>query len=159
MADIARKLDVSRATVSYVLNNPNTELVGPAMREKVLATAREMGYRPNRAAQSLKGRPSYVIQLCVNDYYPAFYARALHEIKTQIGPTPYELYIVHPSRWVADDYEKIDSGWPMDGVIVCDSYFYPDAMAAIKRVSHTHCYPDFNPGPNSDLNSHFSFYL
>lgn len=133
MADIARRLDVSRATVSYVLNEPNTELVGPAMRERVLATAREMGYRPNRAAQSLKGRPSHIIQLCVHDYYPAFYARALHEIKMQIGPTPYEFYIVHPSRWATDSYEKLDSGWPMDGVIVCDSYLYPEAMALLKE--------------------------
>jgi LacI family transcriptional regulator len=133
MADIARKLDVSRATVSYVLNEPNTDLVGAAMRERVLATAREMGYRPNRAAQTLKGRPSHIIQVCVNDFYPAFYARALHEIKTQIAPTPYELYIVHPKRWADDDYEKVDSGWPMDGVIVCDSYFYPNAMAVLKE--------------------------
>jgi LacI family transcriptional regulator len=132
MADIARRLGVSQATVSYVLNDPNTELVGTAMRERVMATAREMGYRPNRVAQALKGRPSYLIELFVHGYYPAFYARMLYEFAEQIEPTPYRLYIV---QWPhdTDNVEALDSGWPVDGVVICDAELSESAMSSLKR--------------------------
>ncbi|HZT40546.1 MAG TPA: LacI family DNA-binding transcriptional regulator [Chthonomonadaceae bacterium] len=49
--DIARKLNISTSTVSYALNG------GPRgapeeVREKVLAVARELNYRPNSLARS-----------------------------------------------------------------------------------------------------------
>lgn len=50
--DIARILNISTSTVSYALNGgPRT--VPPDVREKVLALARELDYRPNRIARSL----------------------------------------------------------------------------------------------------------
>src|SRR5580700_3995704 len=50
--DIAAAVGVSIATVSNVLNErPN---VGAATRRKVLAVARRLGYRPNRAAQAMR---------------------------------------------------------------------------------------------------------
>ncbi len=132
MADIARRLGVSQATVSYVLNDPDTELVGAAMRERVLAMSREMGYRPNRAAQALAGRRSHLIELFVQGYYPAYYARALYEFEEQIGPTPYQLYIVQWIHWTEEDWEKVDSGWPADGVIIFEAQLSERAMASLK---------------------------
>ena len=50
--DIARKLNISISTVSYALNDgPRT--VPPEVRERVLAVAREMDYRPNKMARSM----------------------------------------------------------------------------------------------------------
>ena len=133
MADIARRLNISRATVSYVLNERESELISEATRERVLAMAREMGYRPNRAAQSLAGLPSHMIELFVHGYYPAFYARALYEFEQQVGPTPYELHIVDPSHWTEGDWEKVDSGWPVDGVLIFDAALPGKAIASLKE--------------------------
>ncbi len=50
--DIARKLNISISTVSYALND-GPRNVPPDVREKVLAVAREMEYRPNKVARSM----------------------------------------------------------------------------------------------------------
>ena len=50
--DIARKLNVSVSTVSYALNG-GPRNVSTEVRDRVLETAKELGYRPNRVAQSM----------------------------------------------------------------------------------------------------------
>lgn len=57
--DVAKAAGVSPKTVSRVLNNePN---VRGATRDKVLAAAEQLGYRPNPAARSLASSKSYTI--------------------------------------------------------------------------------------------------
>lgn len=61
-ADIAALADVSRATVSYVLNNRTDKRISPETRERVLRIARERGFVPNAAAVALKtGRTNIVL--------------------------------------------------------------------------------------------------
>lgn len=61
-ADIAQRAGVSRATVSYVLNAAPNQTISEATREAVLRAARDLGYRPNAAARSLRsGRGSAVL--------------------------------------------------------------------------------------------------
>jgi len=51
--DVAKLARVSRAVVSYVINNGPRE-VSPETRERVLSAIQELGYRPNKNAQRLK---------------------------------------------------------------------------------------------------------
>ena len=61
-ADVARLAGVSRATVSFVLNNTQTHRVSDATRTKVLAAADALGYVPHAAARSLRaGRNNLVL--------------------------------------------------------------------------------------------------
>ncbi len=61
-ADVARAAGVSRATVSYVLNDTPGRVLTPETRENVLRVARELGYQPNALARSLKrGRSNTVL--------------------------------------------------------------------------------------------------
>ena len=50
--DIARELNISISTVSYALND-GPRSVPPEVKEKVLAVARQMEYRPNKIARSM----------------------------------------------------------------------------------------------------------
>jgi len=52
--DVARRAQVSTATVSYVLNG--TGVVSDATRERVLAAVAELGYQPNHSARALRTR-------------------------------------------------------------------------------------------------------
>ena len=61
--DVARVADVSLATVSRVLNNP--EKVKPKTSERVLAAINELGYRPNAIARGLASRRSTNVGLIV----------------------------------------------------------------------------------------------
>lgn len=53
-ADVARLAGVSRATVSYVLNNASSVRISEATRHRVRAAAEELGYVPHAAARSLR---------------------------------------------------------------------------------------------------------
>lgn len=62
--DVAAKAGVSIKTVSRVMNKePN---VRPAMRDRVLEAAGELGYSPNLSARSLAGSRSFVIAVFVD---------------------------------------------------------------------------------------------
>ena len=61
--DVARKADVSLATVSRVLNNPSR--VKEKTRTRVLDVIKELGYRPNAIARGLASRKSTNIGLIV----------------------------------------------------------------------------------------------
>lgn len=52
--DVARLAGVSRTQVSYVLSNTSSTHVSPEKRERILAAAKELGYRPHHMAQSLR---------------------------------------------------------------------------------------------------------
>lgn len=66
MKDIAKELNLSLATVSYVLNHSEKEKISHDTRFKVLETAKRMGYVPNQTAKSLAKSRSNLIGIIVN---------------------------------------------------------------------------------------------
>ncbi|MET7474824.1 LacI family DNA-binding transcriptional regulator [Streptomyces sp. NPDC005648] len=63
-ADVAREAGVSRATVSYVLNNAPHQRIAESTRRRVWATAARLGYAPSAAARTLRiGRSDIVLGL------------------------------------------------------------------------------------------------
>ena len=68
-ADVARVAGVARSTVSYVLNSHPHQKISDATRQRVLAAAEELGYRPSAAARALRrGRTDLV--LCLLPDFP-----------------------------------------------------------------------------------------
>lgn len=61
ISDVARLAGVSVTTVSHALNGRGQ--VDPATREKVIAAAQQLGYRPNRHAQRLRTGGASMIAL------------------------------------------------------------------------------------------------
>ena len=64
--DIAREAGVSRTTVSHILNNHPGVSLSLKTRERVLETARKLGYVPNSAAQMLVTGRSQTIGLVLS---------------------------------------------------------------------------------------------
>jgi LacI family transcriptional regulator len=60
-ADVGRLAGVSPTTVSFVLNDRQDQAISPATRQRVLDAVRELGYRPNRAAQGLRTKRTATI--------------------------------------------------------------------------------------------------
>lgn len=61
MSDIAERVGVSRATVSYVLNDRTTGItIREETRQKILAVAAEMGYRSNDLARAVVTGKNFV---------------------------------------------------------------------------------------------------
>lgn len=61
ISEIARKLNLSKTTVSRVFNNTPNSRISLATRDKVLSTIREMGYEPNLSARALAKARTHVI--------------------------------------------------------------------------------------------------
>ncbi|MEV7416555.1 LacI family DNA-binding transcriptional regulator [Streptomyces sp. NPDC089919] len=62
-ADVARLAGVSRATVSYVLNNAESVRISEPTRRKVREAAEELGYVPHAAARSLRAGHTRIVLL------------------------------------------------------------------------------------------------
>ena len=73
--DIAKKLNISVSTVSYVMND-GPRNVPDDVKKRVLETARELGYRPNRIAKTLVTQRANVIGIVPSE--PQF--------DTMVGP-------------------------------------------------------------------------
>lgn len=82
--DVARAAGVSTATVSRALSNGSH--VRPAVRERVLAAAAQLGYRPNLVARSLRVQRSKTIGLIVSDIRNPFFTA----ISRSVEDTAYE---------------------------------------------------------------------
>ncbi|HYO86418.1 MAG TPA: LacI family DNA-binding transcriptional regulator [Dermatophilaceae bacterium] len=67
MADVGRMAGVSATTVSFVLNPNSTQSISAATRARVLQAVNDLDYRPNRAAQGLRGKRTGTIGVVVDE--------------------------------------------------------------------------------------------
>lgn len=67
LADVAARAGVSVSAVSLVINGKDAGNIAPATRDRILAAARQLDYRPNSVAQSLRRQRSHAIGL-VTDF-------------------------------------------------------------------------------------------
>lgn len=76
---VAGHANVSSATVSRVLNNDAR--VSAEVRERVLASVAELGYRPNRIARSLRRKSTETIGVIVSDIENPHFTKAVRTIE------------------------------------------------------------------------------
>jgi DNA-binding LacI/PurR family transcriptional regulator len=95
-ADVARLAGVSRATVSYVLNDTPHQTISAGTRARVLGAAASLGYAPSAAARALRTGRSDVV-LCLLPDWPIG-----HEVGALLGNLSSELarsgltFVAHP---------------------------------------------------------------
>ena len=81
--DVARAAEVSIGTASKALNG--TGHLRQETRERVLAKARELGYRPNDLAQSLHRARSMTVGLLTNDSFGRFSFPIVEALEQQLA--------------------------------------------------------------------------
>lgn len=82
LKDVAQLAEVSSATVSLVLNQARgVEGIPPETQGRVLAAARQLSYRPNLLARSLRSQHSSTVAVLVDDFsgYSAALMRGAEE--------------------------------------------------------------------------------
>jgi DNA-binding LacI/PurR family transcriptional regulator len=79
MKDVARRADVSTATVSRVLTGSSN--VSPALRRRVEAAIKELNYKPSRVARSLRTRTSRIFGVIVSDIRNPFFTSLVRGIE------------------------------------------------------------------------------
>ncbi len=126
--DIARKLNISVSTVSYALNG-GPRPVREEIREQVLATARDLGYRPNRVAKSMVTGRSNTIGIVppeVGDdaFLSPYLHLALNGISNEAGRMHQDILLF--TRYRETEHEEMLSiilDGRADGVIFIAPYF------------------------------------
>jgi DNA-binding LacI/PurR family transcriptional regulator len=132
MADVAAKVGVSRQLVGLVFRDAPG--VGAETEAKIRAAAKELGYRPNLAAQSLRREGSKYIGLVfhasessTNEIIPAVYKRA-----AELG---YQVVLSAISSDRTDE-EAIDEvmGHRCDGIILISSMLSVTRLQKLART-------------------------
>jgi LacI family transcriptional regulator len=130
-AQIARKLGVSRQLVTFALSgHPH---VAKESRERILAAAEEMGYRPNPHARALRRKSTGIIALWIPDQISTHYTHVSRELGRLVKQAGQELII---SEVGENDMKEIWSNVPVDGIIAVDaSETVQKELEALRRKS------------------------
>ncbi len=104
ISEIARKANVSRATVSRVINNFSG--VKEETRDRILSIIEEEKYIPNNFARSLALSKSYVIGVLVYSIKQPFWVGIVSEIFDAVFATKYSLFILNSKYEVNDKAEN-----------------------------------------------------
>ena len=83
LADVAERAQVSTATVSRCLNNP--EQVVAETRERVMPAVRELGNAPNISARALAARQTNTVGAVIPTMENAVFARGLQAFQEELG--------------------------------------------------------------------------
>jgi len=95
LSDVAKKANVSKMTVSRVINHP--EQVRDELKISVFNAMRELDYRPNVAAKALVNNRTQIIKLFIledMDTTEPYYMNLLTGISKELGKEQYALQLV-----------------------------------------------------------------
>jgi LacI family transcriptional regulator len=107
--DVAAKANVSTATVSHVINE--TRYVAEETRLKVLQAMKDLDYRPNPVARSLRSRKSNIIGLMFpaqsDDTSNFFFMSIAHGIGSVLKNHGYQLIVSNSNEEIEMEREQI----------------------------------------------------
>lgn len=121
MQDIAVATGVSRSTVSRILSSAPLQVpVSQETRERVLAAARELDYRPNPLARALRGAPMMLLGAIVRDITDPFFAGAIEAISSAARARGYSIVLglAHAQATEAQELAAVLEARQVDGILV-----------------------------------------
>ena len=119
--EVAKKAGVAISTVSYALNG--SDKISEDTRQRVLAVAEEIGYRPKLAARTLKGSKTNIIGVYVAGFQGEFYGELLDGMQQSLEQLGYDMVVTSGSRARNFLPEEL-----FDGAIVLDSNFSDELL-------------------------------
>ncbi len=120
LKDIATKVGVSTALVSYVLNNKKTGRIRKEVALKIKEIAQELNYRPNQIAKSLKTNKTFTIGLVVADISNPFFSALARIIEDEADKKNYTVIFGSADENAVKSYKLINAlmDRQVDGFII-----------------------------------------
>lgn len=118
MSDVAKAAGVSIATVSNVLNNKS--IVTEKTRELVLMTAKNMEYRIDNAARTLKTGKTYAVGFIIPDISSIFFSILIKQIEEILEEAGYTLIVSNSLEKLERQIKQLTSfsSGTVDAVII-----------------------------------------
>jgi len=121
LKDIARKAGVSVSTVTRVLNGKAKKYrISDETSKNVLKHARELKYRPNQLARSLRLKKTHTFGLFVPDLYNPFFSYIASRIQNLVANLGYSLIISNTSenQYIEIEQTQLLVSKGVDGFII-----------------------------------------
>lgn len=117
--DIAQKVGVSETTISRYLNK-KYEYMSEKTRDKITAVIKELDYRPNQMARSLKSQKSRMIGAVIADIENPFSAVIIKGLSDKCEALDYTLLIAISDNSAANERKQIEKFLDnqVDGLVI-----------------------------------------
>ncbi|MBG9374941.1 substrate-binding domain-containing protein [Panacibacter sp. DH6] len=133
LKDIAQKVGVSIALVSYVLNNKNEKRISKDVATKIRETAAALNYRANQIAKSLKTNKTNTIGLIVSDIANPFSSSLARIIEDEADKYGYTVIFGSSDEDAEKSKKLIDTltNRQVDGLIIAPA---DDTVEQVKML-------------------------
>jgi len=135
---LAEHLGLSPATVSLVINrSPSAKSIPARTQERVRAAARELNYRPNFMARSLRKQRSFTIGVVVPEISEGYASLVMSGIEDHLLQEGYFYFVVsHRHRSdLLEEYPRILHARAVEGLIAVDTICQEGAPVPLVAVS------------------------
>lgn len=136
LSEIAKKLNVSPTTVSFVLNGKSKEQrVSEEMVRKIEKYVEKVGYKPNTFARGLRTGKSKIIGLMIEDISNPFFAGVAKLIEDRAYQDGYKIMYcsTHNNPAKAADLIKMFKDCRVDGYIIAPTENMGDEIKALLK--------------------------
>jgi LacI family transcriptional regulator len=141
-ADVAREAGVSRATVSYVLNDQGDQRIpiSSETRQRVLHVIAQLGYKVDARAQSLRSGDTKTIGVLLPIYENPFFWQILRGISSEAEANGYSLLLAHSSLTPEEENQSVRelAEQRVDGLVMLIGFkLLPEQVVnQLRRSSH-----------------------
>ena len=139
LRDVAGRAGVSITTVSRILNGRESGVpIREETRQRVLAVAAEMGYKPNLLARGLRGSRSSLLGVIARDISDPFHIQILRGINNAAQARDYRLFLGHVDYRpdVALTYGSMFERSHADGIIIIGDIEGADSTLEVFAEQH-----------------------
>lgn len=137
-ADVAQLAGVSRATVSYVVNDQagGRVTISQETRQRVLAAVEKLGYVPDASAQALRSGSTKTIGLIIPDIQNPHFWEVAAGVEQAACTAGYHILLssIPPDSSYAEDVFENLSHRRIDGLVMVPSFIY-ESTAAKKTLA------------------------
>ena len=122
LLDIAKEVNLSKTTVSMVLNKKDIN-VSEETRNKILEAAKRLNYIPNSLARSLSTKKTYTIGFIIPDIENPFFSEMAKAIESEAEKYGYSMILCNTfnNGSKEEEYVRLLISKLIDGVVIASS--------------------------------------
>jgi DNA-binding LacI/PurR family transcriptional regulator len=137
---LAEYLDLSAATVSFVLNDAPNRSIPEKTRERVRQAARKFGYQPSHIARSLQGKRTHTIGVLLPELGDGYHSQVLSGAADVLMREGYFFLTAHHrhKKDLVAEYPGLLQARGIEGLLVIDTHLEtPPPLPTVAVAGHT----------------------